>query len=177
MGPSFASRLAELAVTARTLALRALSPLEPAASRPWPAAADAWDLVLAKSVFTHLLEAEARSALAEVQRALAAGGRAVVTAFRFEGATFAGRPLPWFPCPDGRAEVRWRRASRPTAAVAYSRQRFARLASEAGFEEAGFVQGFHPGGAAPPGGQDSVIPRCRVVAPADGRPSRASPPW
>ena len=151
--------------------------LEPASAGPWPAAAAAWDLVLAKSVFTHLLEAEARSALAGIRRALAPGGRAVVTAFLFDGAAFADRPLPWFPCPDRRAEVRWRRASRPTAAVAYSRQRLAWLASEAGLEETGFIQGFHPGGAAPPAGQDSVILRCRDGAPVDARPSRAGPPW
>jgi len=133
--------------------------LEPAASRPWPAAADAWDLVLAKSVFTHLLEEEARAALAEIRRALAPGGRAVVTAFLFDGATFAGRPLPWFPCPDAHAEVRWRRAARPTAAVAWARESFAALAGASGLEEERFVAGFHPGGAAPPAGQDTLVLR------------------
>jgi SAM-dependent methyltransferase len=133
--------------------------LDPNAAGPWPVAAEAWDLVLAKSVFTHLLEAEARAALAGIRRALAPGGRAVVTAFLFDGAAFAARPLPWFPCPDARAEVRWRRASRPTAAVAYARERLAAWAGGSGLEEERFVAGFHPGGAAPPAGQDTLVLR------------------
>jgi hypothetical protein len=114
-------------------------------------------LILAKSVFTHLLEAEARSALSEIRRTLAPGGRAMVTAFLFDGARFAHRALPWFPCPGPSARVRWRRASRPTAAVAIEAETFRAWVSAEDLRVESMLAGFHPGGAEPPTGQDTLI--------------------
>ena len=123
----------------------------------WPAATAAWDLVVAKSVFTHLLEPEARGAMAEIRRCLAPGGRALVTAFCFDGERFAAAELPWFghSGPDG--ALRWRRAVRPTAAIAYDRSRFEGLCEKSELAVERFVTGYFPGGAAPPTGQDSFV--------------------
>lgn len=131
--------------------------LDPLAPAPWPATAGSWDLVLAKSVFTHLLEPEARTALSEIGRTLAPGGRAMLTAFLFEGSVFANRGLPWFPCPGPTAAVRWRRAARPTAAVAVEAETFRRWLADAGLKVESMVPGFHPGGAEPPTGQDTLV--------------------
>src|SRR5262249_52326460 len=83
------------------------------------------DLVLAKSVFTHLLETDARHYLAEIRRVLRAGRAAVVTAFLFDGdhadIEAVRRALP-FELDGG--FVRLRRNGRPTAAVAFERNVF-----------------------------------------------------
>jgi SAM-dependent methyltransferase len=131
-----------------------LDPRRPAA---WPVEPGVWDLVLAKSVFTHLLEPEAKAALGEVGRALAPGGRAVVTAFLFDGPAYSGRKLPWFPCPGETAAVRWRRASRPTAAVAVDLAEFRGWTAAAGLRVESIVPGYHPGGSEPPTGQDTLV--------------------
>jgi SAM-dependent methyltransferase len=123
----------------------------------WPAATAGSDLVLAKSVFTHLLEDAARRSLAEIRRVLAPGGRAVVTAFTYDPERFGPGPLPWFPFPGAGSPVRWRRRSRPTAAVAYERPLFESLVAEAGLSTESFVLGFYPGGSAPPIGQDTLV--------------------
>jgi hypothetical protein len=112
---------------------------------------------VAKSVFTHLLEPEARAALAEIRRCLAPDGRALVTAFCFDGARFAGRELPWFPHPDHRSPVRWRRAARPTAAVAWERKALEGLCGATGLTVERFVTGYFPGDVAPPSGQDTFV--------------------
>ena len=110
---------------------------------PWPLAAggDA-DLVLAKSLFTHLTEEPARLALSETARALRPGGRALVTAFLFEG---KAPPESLFPWPRGASPVRWRLKNRPEAAVAYDRARFTELVEAAGLEVIEFRPGFWPG--------------------------------
>jgi SAM-dependent methyltransferase len=131
--------------------------LDPAASAGWPAEAGSWDLVLAKSVFTHLLEPEATRALAEIRRALAPGGRAMITAFLFDRSLFSDRELPWFPCPGPTAAVRWRRASRPTAAVAVDFATFRDWIAAAELRVEATITGFHPGGAETPTGQDSLL--------------------
>jgi SAM-dependent methyltransferase len=131
--------------------------LDPLAPRPWPVAEGSFDLILAKSVFTHLLEAEARSALSEIRRTLAPGGCAMVTVFLFDGAGFTNRALPWFPCPGPAAPVRWRRASRPTAAVAVEAEVFRAWISRSGLHIDSMLAGYHPGGAEPPTGQDTLF--------------------
>ena len=123
----------------------------------WPAESAAYDLVVAKSVFTHLLEPEARVALGEIRRCLAPEGRALVTAFAFDGARYAGRLLPWFAHPGVDSPVRWRRAARPTAAVAFARDRLESRCVETGLRPEQFVAGYFPGGAAPPNGQDTLV--------------------
>lgn len=113
--------------------------------------------VLAKSLFTHLLEPETRAYLAEVRRILSPGRRAVVTAFLFAG---NGESPPFFPHPRDTGSgtpVRWLRAARPRAAVAYDRSCFEDLVTEAGLEIVAFVPGFWPGADRPPKGQDTLV--------------------
>ena len=119
----------------------------------FPAEEGSVDLAIAKSIFTHLLEAEAARYLGEIRRVLAPGRAAFVTAFLFEktGAT------PLFPRPDGLAAVRWRSRARPRAAVAYDRLRFQAMIEEAGLRLRGMCAGFWPGDTAARRGQDILI--------------------
>lgn len=129
----------------------------PVGSYRFPVADGAAGFVLAKSLFTHLLEAEARHYLAEIRRVLGTGRRALVTAFLFAGGKV--RP-PAFAHPRhaGTVEpVRWRRAARPRAAVAYDRDRFDEMIAEAGLTTTAFVPGFWPGTDRPPAGQDTLV--------------------
>jgi SAM-dependent methyltransferase len=113
------------------------------------------DLVIAKSVFTHLMPSETRRYLAEIRRVLRPGGAAVVTAFLFESdsRTAAGRSLA-FPRGSADATVRWRSDHFPWAAVAYEREHFLGLVSAAGLRAQWIYNGFLPGDADPPRGQD-----------------------
>lgn len=114
------------------------------------------DFVLAKSVFTHLLEADARRYLAEVRRVLRPGRGAVVTAFLYDE---NGPGLPEvqraFPYSDGRT-IRWRLRARPSAAVAYGREFFEAMVSGAGLRVIWMSAGYFPGSARPTG-QDTVV--------------------
>ena len=107
----------------------------------WPAADRDADFVLAKSLFTHLPDADARGALHEVARCLRPGGRALVTAFLFESDRAPERLLP-YPAPG--APVRWRWKHRPEAVVAYERTHFSTLIEDAGLRIAAFRPGFWP---------------------------------
>lgn len=111
------------------------------------------DLVIAKSVFTHLREQQARHYLREVRRALRPGGRALLTAFLFDGAQ---RP-PAFPFPDGDSPVRWRRRLRVEAAVAFERASFERMVEGAGLAVREAIFGYWPGDAPQPRGQDVLV--------------------
>lgn len=114
------------------------------------------DLVLAKSVFTHLLEIDARHYLAEIHRVLRPGRGAVVTAFLYDD---GGLRLPdverAFPYSDGRP-VRWRLRSRPSAAVAFGREFFEAMITAAGLRVIWMSAGYFPGSARPTG-QDTLI--------------------
>jgi ubiquinone/menaquinone biosynthesis C-methylase UbiE len=123
----------------------------------FPAAAGQVDLVLAKSVFTHLVADEARRYLTETRRVLAPGGRGLLTAFLFDRAVCGAAGPRAFPCPAPEAEVRWRLASRPHAAVAYDRALFERMLADAGLALLAMVQGYWPGGEAAPRGQDTLV--------------------
>ncbi len=105
------------------------------------------DLVLAKSVFTHLLAPEASHYLSETCRALKPGSAAVVTAFLFD-ASAPVLPLVRraFPFGDRDGLVRWRLRSRPTAAVAYERSLFERMVEAAGLRVQWMSPGYFPGG-------------------------------
>lgn len=131
----------------------------PAGEVRLPAGDGAADLVLAKSLFTHLLEEEARAYLGEMRRMLAPGGAALVTLFLFDGERFAPAPPPAFPHPEPGAPVRWRRAARPHAAVAYERGWWLARVAEAGLAVEVEVAGFFPGEAAVPAGQDVLVLR------------------
>jgi SAM-dependent methyltransferase len=119
----------------------------PATSLRFPIEDARADLVLAKSVFTHLLEPEAAHYLAETRRALKPGSAAVVTAFLFDpGASeheLVQRAFP-FGARDGL--VRWRLRGRPTAAVAYAQPRFERMVGEAGLRVQWMSPGYFPCG-------------------------------
>jgi SAM-dependent methyltransferase len=129
----------------------------PASSYRFPVADGAADLVLAKSVFTHLLETDARHYLDEIRRVLTPGRGAVVTAFLFDdsGASPSGvaRAFPHEEAPGG---ARLRSRARPTAAVAWGRSRFERMVSAAGLRVVWFSPGYFPGGPQP-AGQDSLL--------------------
>jgi SAM-dependent methyltransferase len=134
-----------------------------AESYVFPLADASADLIVAKSVFTHLLEGEARHYLAEIRRALSPGGRAVITAFLFDR---SGR-TPLFTHVSDDGLLRWRVRSHPRAAVAYERGFFEGMLAEAGLEIAEFVSGFWPGDRARLTGQDSMV--LRAGSRASGR--------
>jgi len=126
-----------------------------AASARLPVEDASADLVLAKSLFTHVLAEETAQLFAEIRRALRPElGRAFVTAFLFDAA--AGEP-PAFPHPGPGAAVRWRHRRWPHAAVAYERGLFEFLAEANGLARERFVAGFHPGRDAVPSGQDVIV--------------------
>lgn len=120
----------------------------------FPLADDAADLVLAKSLFTHLLEATARRYLSEIRRCLAPAGRGVLTAFVFDGAR--GDP-PEFPHHGGDPRVRWRRRLHPHAAVAYDRGLFEEMLAGSGLAISEMLPGFWPGLSPGLRGQDTYI--------------------
>lgn len=136
----------------------------PYASRPGPpmteyrlpVADGSLDLLIAKSVFTHLLPHESSPLLAEIARALAAGGSAVVTAFLYEGGIVGKRP-PAFPNRDPSGCVAWKRRRSPSSAVAYEKHFFDSLVREAGLTTPNFVPGFYPGNATRITGQDTLV--------------------
>jgi hypothetical protein len=94
-----------------------------------------------------------------MRRMLAPGGAALVTLFLFDGERFAAAPPPAFPHPGPAAPVRWRRAARPHAAVAYERRWWLARVAEAGLAVEVEVAGFFPGEAALPAGQDVLVLR------------------
>jgi SAM-dependent methyltransferase len=104
------------------------------------------DFVLAKSLFTHLLDADARHYLSEIRRVLRAGGAAVLTAFLFDrnppGVEAVRRAFP-FDTNDG--AVRLRRKRRPSAAVAFERDAFWKMVEDSGLRVLWHSAGFYPG--------------------------------
>jgi SAM-dependent methyltransferase len=88
---------------------------------PFPYEDDAFDVVLAASVLTHLLEDEAAHYLAEIARVLRPRGRALITFFLLDGESRAaiadGRAALAFLEPD--AHVAVLREDVPEEAVAY----------------------------------------------------------
>ncbi len=132
-----------------------------------PIASGSVDLVIAKSLFTHVLAEESADLLLEIRRVLEPErGRAMVTAFLFDGGRDAVPPYFPYPRPDStpRAAVRWRQRRWPHAAVAYERELFEFLARANGLVCERFVAGFFPGTDVEPRGQDVL-----VLAP-EGRP-------
>lgn len=112
------------------------------------------DFILAKSVFTHLREKEARHYLAEIRRTLTPGRRALITVFLFDRSTVVPAA---FPFPEGDSPVRWLRPLRPEAAVAFDRGLFESMIVEAGLTLREMIPGFWPGTAPVPQGQDILV--------------------
>jgi SAM-dependent methyltransferase len=110
------------------------------------------DLVLAKSLFTHLSESEAERYFSEIARILAPGGRALVTAF-----LFGENPVPAFP--HGNRRFRWRVKGRPAAATAFSRLVWEEMIRRAGLRIERESPGFYPGNAETISGQDVQLLR------------------
>ena len=118
-------------------------------------------LVLAKSLFTHLMRDDAAHYLREIRRALRPGSPALVTAFLFDpaGPAMARNGVRReFPHEDAGARglVRYRSRRRPTAAVAYSRADLEGLVQEAGLRVQWLRPGYYPGGS-PITGQDTLL--------------------
>ncbi len=111
------------------------------------------DLVLAKSLFTHLLVDVSALYLREIRRSLAPTGRGVLTAF-----VFSGEP-PMFPFHGPDPRVRWSRRVHPHAAVAYERTLFEEMLAGAGLAADNMIPGFWPGIARAITGQDTFIVR------------------
>ncbi len=112
--------------------------------------------VLARSVFTHLLESEAAHYLGEVRRVLAPDGLAFISAFLFEG-TGGRDEVPAFPFPNGTSHVRWRVGARPHAGVAYSRESFFELVRVGELRVVELRPGFLPGRSPQLTGQDLIV--------------------
>lgn len=124
----------------------------------FPVADGTADFVLAKSVFTHLLPAEAKRYLEEIRRALSPGRPAMVTGFLFAADSRTGRGRSrYFSCTDSVGRFRWRSQLRPQSAVAYERGWFERMVKEAGLRVQWLSPGFFPGDAASIAGQDVLI--------------------
>lgn len=129
----------------------------PATAFRFPAE-DGWaTFVLVKSVFTHLLEAEARHYLAEIRRALAPGGQALVSTFLINAREPSAGRSPMYQFPLGDGPVRWMVAARPTAAVAYDCAYFTQLVAGAGLEIRRIIPGYWHGGGVAPNLQDQLI--------------------
>jgi SAM-dependent methyltransferase len=115
---------------------------DPVQTYRFPVEDGAADLILAKSVFTHLDEPAARHYLSETRRALRPGRPAVVTAFLFaEGAPGVEIAFP-HPVSEG---LRVKSRARPSAAVAWEKSRFVALLEEAGLRLQWHSEGFYPG--------------------------------
>jgi SAM-dependent methyltransferase len=116
------------------------------------------DFVLAKSVFTHLLPAEAERYLREAHRALRPGRPAIVTVFLFapDSRTGAGKSR-FFRGSEPTGRVRWRSRFRPQSAVAYERDYFFGLVERAGLRVQWMSPGYFPGDADSLSAQDVLI--------------------
>ncbi len=122
----------------------------------FPVESGSIDFELAKSLFTHLVPDETKYYLAQTQRVLAPGGKALLTAFLFDD-TDPNFVTPAFPFGDPHLPVRWRLQARPAAAIAYGRQYFTQLVEDAGLKVVQIEASYWPGNDAVPQGQDYVI--------------------
>ena len=100
-----------------------------------------FDLVLAKSLFTHLVAGEAEAMLQLIRAHMAAGGYLVLTVFLHDHQGIT----PMFPHAAGDGFVRYRRRMRPAAAVTFDRDFFLALLSAAGFRVERAWYWFWPG--------------------------------
>jgi SAM-dependent methyltransferase len=114
--------------------------------------------VLAKSVFTHLLESEARHYLSEIRRVLASRRTAMITSFLFEPESRTGLGHSRrFPFADRAGTIRFRSRVRPQSAIAYERSLFLSMLDSSGLRIGHEILGFYPGNADPPTGQDVLL--------------------
>ena len=118
------------------------------------------DFVLAKSVFTNMLERESQHYLREARRVLQRGGAAFLTAFLLEDgrAPHAFRPAE-LTFPYGAHPLWWRVKSRPEATVAYEKTHFLGMVEAAGLKVERLIPGSWSGGGLSPNLQDIIIVR------------------
>ena len=117
------------------------------------------DLVLAKSVFTHMDLAGVENYLGEISRVLRpATGRALVTFFLFERNGVDSPPALPYP-EDPAATIRWKIQGHPSAAIGFDRPLIEESVTSSGLEIDSFIQGFWPGREARITGQDQLILR------------------
>jgi SAM-dependent methyltransferase len=116
------------------------------------------DFVLAKSVFTHLLPAEAERYLSEIGRTLRPGSPALLTALLFApGSRTAMGRSRLFRGGDDSGLVRWRSDMRARSAVAYERGHFETLIRRAGLRMQWLSAGFFPGEAESLAAQEVLV--------------------
>jgi SAM-dependent methyltransferase len=109
------------------------------------------DFVLAKSVFTHLLEGQAQHYLQEIRRVLRRGGTALITAFLLDD-DGASRIFPY-----GGPDIWWSVKWRPEAGLAYRREQFLRMAARADLTLNRSIDGYWSGGGVVPHFRNVVI--------------------
>lgn len=137
----------------------------PVRSLRLPVPDGAADLVIAKSLFTHLTLEEASRYLGEIRRVLADDGAALATAF-----LYSAEMPPAFPFGDER--FRWRVKHRIAAAVAFSEEEFRSMIDRSGLLIEKSVFGFLPGRAPKPTGQDVLLLRKKPALPFGGNKER-----
>lgn len=126
---------------------------QPVDSYRFPVADGGADFILAKSVFTHLLDRDVRHYMREIRRTLRPERVAIITAFLFDGRT---RP-PAFPFPHRDSPMRWLRRWRVQAGVAFERSYFERLIGDAGLTLRSMIPGYWPGTTSALQGQDILV--------------------
>jgi ubiquinone/menaquinone biosynthesis C-methylase UbiE len=115
------------------------------------------DRIVAKSVFTHLLEPEAAHYLWEIARVLAPDGLAVVSAFLLGIADRRQLTAPALAFDHEAGRARVVRQESPTAAVAYECTVFTELVERAGLRVVSRDLGWWFGGASSPNYQDLLV--------------------
>jgi len=115
----------------------------PARAYRFPARDGEIDFVLAKSLFTHMLEPDAEHYLREISRVLATSGRALLSAFLLEDPEKDGvRPDRTLQFRYGAGSVRWLTDANPTSGVAYARARFLEMVNAAGLHVERVIEGY-----------------------------------
>jgi hypothetical protein len=125
----------------------------PASGLRFPLENASQDLVVARSLYTHLLPLDAGRYLEETARVLADEGRAMITAFLFAH----GAEVPFLPWAFEGDRVRLRHRAWPSAAVGYERQSFLGMIAAAGLTPVETWDGFYPGASRKPRGQDVLF--------------------
>jgi len=114
-----------------------------------------FDLVLAKSLATHLLPIELARLLSASASCLSPRGSLVLTAFTFEPG--AKDDVPLFPYHSPNGCVRWRLQAHRRAAIAYDLRFIRALLARCGLSETCFIPGFYPGTSRELSGQDTLV--------------------
>lgn len=124
----------------------------------FPSESSSIHLVLAKSVFTHLQEREAKHYLKEISRVLTESGKALISVFLFSRDLAGPELIQGLPFPeDLDAKIRWRLASRPEAAISFDGELFKSWIAEANLVVEHFVPVFWPANSSVFNGQDLLI--------------------